>query len=689
MKSEMEEAKSKLDKEMYNLAILKEAALKSNQLTKGMCNILTSFDERLMKLEQTILPVYHETGNLQRRQNNIEKTMEYLDYYIQFYNVAREVEPIIRDGPRGCLTMYLEAMEKLVKAIEFFKKNNPHKHQLEQLLSLCEHGGSALEKEFRNLLCSNSKTMPTIMILDLLGLDDEIFQGLEKPTFDQLPEKVIDDLILIANWLRKYRNGDFTSVYATIRSKTLVQSLKNLKEHLKSCSGNSNTLPAHNSPLLGGRRNARENAVRRTSRRGIQNVFIKKASAAFMKYSPTVESAVLGQRFQTSLLPDAKDDIIEQELEAYLTSISALCKLMQSELQLMHKIITPEEQVAVFDRVVQQALDNVISEGEGLAARVKKCAARHDFATALSLFPVLRHLNVIKPEFDGIFQKGTSELRSRLQGLTKTLQQTINKALEDFVDCIKNDPDTKMPKDGTVHELTSNVMIMLEQLQDYMDMLGTVLNNQDLNSFNDDGDINKTALAQYIMRVLSALGLALQNKSEFYSDPYLKAIFRLNNLHYILKSLQRTNLIDIVSKYSPDLEDYYNDQICDQKRIYSQSWSRVLHYVLEIDKPISTALTQVPTLKLKDKDRQNIKDKFTGFNKEMEEIYRIQKAYAIPDVELRESLKHDNKEFILPKYQMFYDKYASFHFTKNPEKYLKYLPIDVSNMIDKFFDAAA
>lgn len=59
---------------------------------------------------------------------------------------------------------------------------------------------------------------------------------------------------------------------------------------------------------------------------------------------------------------------------------------------------------------------------------------------------------------------------------------------------------------------------------------------------------------------------------------------------------------------------------------------------------------------LRDKDKQNIKDKFAGFNKEMEEITRTQKAYAVPDVELRESLKRDNKEFILPKYTMFYEK---------------------------------
>lgn len=59
---------------------------------------------------------------------------------------------------------------------------------------------------------------------------------------------------------------------------------------------------------------------------------------------------------------------------------------------------------------------------------------------------------------------------------------------------------------------------------------------------------------------------------------------------------------------------------------------------------------------LRDKDKQNIKDKFAGFNKEMEEITRIQKAYAVPDIQLRESLKRDNKEFILPKYTMFYEK---------------------------------
>lgn len=82
-------------------------------------------------------------------------------------------------------------------------------------------------------------------------------------------------------------------------------------------------------------------------------------------------------------------------------------------------------------------------------------------------------------------------------------------------------------------------------------------------------------------------------------------------------------------------------------------------------------------------------DKFSGFNKEMEDISATQRSYSIPDVELRESLKRDNKEYILPKYSSFYDKYANVAFSKNPEKYIKYTPAQVSALIDCFFDAAA
>ena len=80
---------------------------------------------------------------------------------------------------------------------------------------------------------------------------------------------------------------------------------------------------------------------------------------------------------------------------------------------------------------------------------------------------------------------------------------------------------------------------------------------------------------------------------------------------------------------------------------------------------------------------------FQGFNKELEEICRVQKGYAIPDSELREVLKRDNRDFVLPKYQAFFGKFAILNFTKNPEKYIKFKPEDVISRINNFFDAAA
>lgn len=51
------------------------------------------------------------------------------------------------------------------------------------------------------------------------------------------------------------------------------------------------------------------------------------------------------------------------------------------------------------------------------------------------------------------------------------MQATLNKSLDEFIESVKNDPVVKMPPDGTVHELTSNVMMLLERLLTFVDMV--------------------------------------------------------------------------------------------------------------------------------------------------------------------------------------------------------------------------
>ena len=56
---------------MDNLSVLKESLARSDNMTTNMLSILSSFENRLSKLEETIIPIYQETGNLQRRHESI------------------------------------------------------------------------------------------------------------------------------------------------------------------------------------------------------------------------------------------------------------------------------------------------------------------------------------------------------------------------------------------------------------------------------------------------------------------------------------------------------------------------------------------------------------------------------------------------------------------------------------------
>ena len=74
-------------------------------------------------------------------------------------------------------------------------------------------------------------------------------------------------------------------------------------------------------------------------------------------------------------------------------------------------------------------------------------------------------------------------------------------------------------------------------------------------------------------------------------------------------------MIDILQMFRPELEFFCENQILENKRIYSQSWSRVLEYIQESDRSLLTGqmtpeMNQLLNMKLKDKDRRIIKDKF-------------------------------------------------------------------------------
>ncbi|XP_042182323.1 exocyst complex component 7 isoform X12 [Oncorhynchus tshawytscha] len=656
------EIEEKLKQEQETLSFIRENMEKSDQLTKGMVSILSSFESRLMQLENSIIPVHKQTENLQRLQENVDKTLSCMDHVISYYHVAKDTDKIIREGPTGRLDEYLACIAKIQKAVEYFQDNNPDSPELNTVKARFEKGKELLEAEFRGLLTRYSKPVPPILILDAITVDEEL-EVQEEVTLEHLPEAVLQDIICISGWLVEYgRNQDFMNVYFQIRSNQLDRSIKGLKDHFRKSSASSGILY---SPAVQTKR--KDTPTKKAPKRPV--------------YIP------------------GKDDVLDIEIDSYIHCISAFVKLAQSEYVLLTEIIPEHHQKKTFDSLIQEALDNLMLEGDNIVAAARRAIMRHDYSAVLTIFPILRHLKQTKPDFDSTLQGTAASTKNKLPTLITSMETIGAKALEEFADSIKNDPDKEynMPKDGTVHELTSNAILFLQQLLDFQETAGAMLASQVLgdtynipldpretSSSASSSEFSRRLLSTYICKVLGNLQLNLLSKSKVYEDSALSAIFLHNNYNYILKSLEKSELIQLVTVTQKKAESSYRELIEQQKQIYQRSWYKVTEHITDRNMPAFQ-----PGTKLKDKERQVIKDKFKGFNDGLEELCKIQKVWAIPDKEQRDSIRHAQRRVVSEAYRAFLQRYANISFTKNPEKYHKYRPEQVEEMIERLFDTSA
>ncbi|XP_054544921.1 exocyst complex component 7 isoform X7 [Talpa occidentalis] len=654
------EIEDKLKQEEETLSFIRDSLEKSDQLTKNMVSILSSFESRLMKLENSIIPVHKQTENLQRLQENVEKTLSCLDHVISYYHVATDTEKIIREGPTGRLEEYLGSMAKIQKAVEYFQDNSPDSPELNKVKLLFERGKESLESEFRSLMTRHSKVVSPVLILDLISGEDELEVQDEVP-LEHLPEGVLQDVIRISRWLVEYgRNQDFMNVYYQIRSSQLDRSIKGLREH-----------------------------------------FRKSSSSSGVPYSPAIPNKRKDTPTKKPVKRPGRDDMLDVETDACIHCISAFVKLAQSEYQLLTDVIPEHHQKKTFDSLIQDALDGLMLEGENIVSAARKAIIRHDFSAVLTVFPILRHLKQTKPEFDQVLQGTAASTKNKLPSLITSMETVGAKALEDFADNIKNDPDKEynMPKDGTVHELTSNAILFLQQLLDFQETAGAMLASQVLgdtynipldpretssSATSYSSEFSKRLLSTYICKVLGNLQLNLLSKSKVYEDPALSAIFLHNNYNYILKALEKSELIQLVAVTQKTAERSYREHIEQQIQTYQRSWIKVTDYIMEKNLPVFQ-----PGVKLRDKERQMIKERFKGFNDGLEELCKIQKAWAIPDTEQRDKIRQAQKNIVKETYGAFLHRYGSVPFTKNPEKYIKYRVEQVGDMIDRLFDTSA
>ncbi|WZZ92332.1 hypothetical protein YC2023_120911 [Brassica napus] len=135
---------------------------------------------------------------------------------------------------------------------------------------------------------------------------------------------------------------------------------------------------------------------------------------------------------------------------------------------------------------------------------------------------------------------------------------------------------------------------------------------------------------------MQALQNNLEGKSKQYKDPALTHLFLMNNIHYMVRSVRRSEAKDLLG----------DDWVQRHRRVVEQHANLYKR----------TAWTKVKM-----------------FNMQFDELHQRQSQWTVPDTELRESLRLAVAEVLLPAYRSFLKRFGPLvESGKNSQRYIMY-----------------
>ncbi|MCI13468.1 exocyst complex component EXO70B1-like, partial [Trifolium medium] len=153
-------------------------------------------------------------------------------------------------------------------------------------------------------------------------------------------------------------------------------------------------------------------------------------------------------------------------------------------------------------------------------------------------------------------------------------------------------------------------------------------------------------LGRQILLLMSELEYNLDEKSKLYEDSALQQVFLMNNLYYLVRKVKDSDLRgllgdDWVRKRRGQVRQYATGYL-------RASWSKALSCLK--DEGIGGSSNNA--------SRVALKERFKNFNACFEEIYRVQTAWKVPDDQLREEMRINISEKVIPAYRSFMGRFS-------------------------------
>ncbi|QCD92553.1 exocyst complex component 7 [Vigna unguiculata] len=603
---------------------VKESLHKSQTITDSMVSILGSFDHRLSALETAMRPTQIKTHSIRSAHDNIDKTLKAAEGILNHFDQTRLAEAKILRGPHEDLESYLGAVDQLRANVRFFSSKKSFKSSeaiVTHANTLLAKAITKLEEEFKHLLTNYSKPVEP----------DRLFEC--------LPNSLRPSNSGKGEGGGKNHSGKQSSEAVTFALPTLI--------------------PPRVIPLL-------HDLAQQMVQAGHQQQL-------FRIYRDTRATVLEQSLRKLGVERLSKDDVQKMQWEVLEAKIGNWIHYMRIAVKLL---IVGEKKICdqIFDgvdslksqcfaEVTAGSVAMLLSFGEAVA---KSKRSPEKLFVLLDMYEIMREL---QPEIERLFESKTcTEMREAAINLSKRLAQTAQETFVDFEEAVEKDATKTTVMDGTVHPLTSYVINYVKFLYDYQSTLKLLFHEFDPN--DPDGQ-----LAIITTRIMQALQTNLDGKSKQYKDPALTQLFLMNNIHYIVRSVRRSEAKDMLGDDWVQIHRRIVQQHANQyKRI---SWAKILQCLTVPASENTNAVT-----------RTMIKDRFKTFNDQIEELHQRQSQWTVPDSELRESLRLAVAEVLLPAYRSFLKRFGPvIENGKNPYKYMVYSPEHLEQMLGEFFES--
>ncbi|RDY06674.1 Exocyst complex component EXO70A1, partial [Mucuna pruriens] len=600
---------------------VKESLHKSQTITDNMVSILGSFDHRLSALETAMRPTQIKTHSIRSAHDNIDKTLKAAEGILAQFDQTRKAEAKILRGPHEDLESYLEAVDQLRANVRFFSSKKSFKSSegvVNHANNLLAKAMVKLEDEFKHLLTNYSKPVEP----------DRLFECLPNSLRPSTSGKQSDGG-------GKNNSGKQSSENVTFTLPTLI--------------------PPRVIPLL-------HDLVHQMVQAGHQQ--------QLFRIYREIRAAVLEQSLRKLGVERlSKDDVQKMQWEVLEAKIGNWIHYMRIAVKLL---ISGEKKICdqIFDGVdtlktqcfAEVTIDSVamlLSFGEAIA---KSKRSPEKLFVLLDMYEIMREL---QPEIEKLFDsKACTEMREAALNLAKRLAQTAQETFVDFEEAVEKDATKTTVMDGTVHPLTSYVINYVKFLYEWVILF--------------DPNDPEAQLATVTTRIMQALQSNLDGKSKQYKDPALTQLFLMNNIHYIVRSVRRSEAKDMLGDDWVQIHRRIVQQHANQyKRI---SWAKILQCLTIQGSGGGDSTSGV--------SRTVVKDRFKTFNAQIEELHERQSQWTVPDSELRESLRLAVAEVLLPAYRSFLKRFGPMiENGKNPTKYIVYSPENLEQMLGELFES--